>query len=82
MSHRPESDRIAGGAEGMSRTRRTKTGEAIWELAETANPGKIEPPHPGARSRPFTDAQFHDKIMKACGPGFPIVCGAFYAIVQ
>jgi hypothetical protein len=74
---------MAGGVEAMSRTRRANTGEAIWELAETANPGKIEPPHPGARSRAFTDAEFHDKIMKACRPGgFPIVCGAFYAIVQ
>jgi hypothetical protein len=81
MSHRPDSDRIAGGVEAMGRTRRAKTGEAMG-VGRDCEPGRIEPRHPGARSRAFTDAQFHDKIMKACRPCVPIVCGAFYAIVQ
>ena len=62
MSHRPESDRIAGGAEAMSRTRRAKTGEAMG-VDRDCEPGRIEP-YPGRRSRAFTDAAFHDKIMK------------------
>jgi hypothetical protein len=81
MPARPESDRIAGGAEPMSRTRRANTGEAMG-VGRDCEPGRIEP-YQGARSRAFTDAQFHDKIMKACSPdGLPIVCGAFYATVQ